>query len=109
MRLRQDATLAAPEVEDLEHAADEIAVGDEGVLGRPDDPHAAEHRVFDDVRIVRAERQAGEHPKTLREKPAAEIDDEPPNDDVILAQRFFVACSEPGRSDAKDESVRQYN
>ena len=52
---------AALHVEQLEHAADVVAIRHEAVLRRPDDADVAEHGALDDVGIVRAQRQADQH------------------------------------------------
>ena len=54
-----DLAVAAGHVQDLEVAADVVAIGNEAVLGRTDDAHVAEDRLLHDVGVVRAEEQAG--------------------------------------------------
>ena len=74
-----DLLPAALHVEDLEHAADVVAVGDEAVLRRTDQPDILEDRPLGHLGIVRAEREPDEHLITEADVGISEVVNGSPN------------------------------
>src|SRR5690606_1472379 len=61
LRAEDDLAVPATYVEQLESAADVVAIGREVGLRRAREPHVAEDDLLDDIRIVRAQEQPDLH------------------------------------------------